>query len=261
VITKTFCTIAYKQDPIEEVLERLAAIGWDAAEIIGNHIKEKTDAELAELRALAKDRGIGIEVVSPYFWLTQSDELRRESMEIARRTIEQARILGCPKIRTFPDAGPTGIGSDVATEEHWAQAVACLREITSWAPDLKFVVETHGKTLADVPDATLRLLGEVGADNLRINYQVESPGTLLPYYETYRPFLSHVHLHNVDSEGKACALESGVIDLPALFHRLLEDGYRESVAVEYCWKGIPWEWAETSYEFLAKHLEEDPGGG
>lgn len=116
------------------------------------------------------------------------------------------------------------------------------------------VVETHPLTLADVPGSALQLLDKVGAENLKILYQPTAPETLIPYYERYLPHIRHLHLQNQDSEGKHMWLEDGVLDLTSFAQRLKQDGYNDSVSVEYCWKGVTWDRAESAYGFLAPHL-------
>jgi len=246
-----FCSIAFRNDPIETIVPRLAKLGYDAVEIWANHLQGYDTAQLAILRSQADEAGIGIEVVSPYLWLTQTEELLIESMDIARRTVEQARQLGCRKIRTFTDSGPTGIGSAVATPAQRATAVQALKEITAMAPDLRFVVETHPLTLADLPESTLKLLDEVGAPNLRVLYQ-PSPGSLFEAYDLLKPHIEHMHLQNVTETGKMVWLEEGVMDLCGFLKQVRRDGYSDSISVEYCWGGVKWERAETAREFVAK---------
>jgi sugar phosphate isomerase/epimerase len=80
-------------------------------------------AQLDAARAAAAEAGIGIVGVSPYFWLAQDEELLERSFAIAA-----ARRLGARFIRTFTDAGPTGIGSHAATPQHWETTVQALQK-------------------------------------------------------------------------------------------------------------------------------------
>lgn len=254
MITISCCSIGFREELIEAIIPRLARIGYDAVEIWGNHIDGKSDSELRDIRALAAQHKLKIEVISPYFWLTQNQKLLEKSMGIAERFVHYAQVLGCPKIRTFTDAGPTGIGSDVATPEHWATAIRALKTITALDRNILFVVEIHEKTLADTAESTMRLLDAVGAPNLKILYH-PAPATILKNYELLKTNIRHMHLINQDAAGKATWFESGVMDYPALFKTLVQDGYAHSVSVEYCWQNLPWDRAESAYKYLARYLK------
>lgn len=245
-----FCSIAFRDQPIEDLLPRLGDLGYDAVEVWGRHLDGRSDDALRALRAAVEREGLGVEVISPYLWLTQTPALLTESLGIAERTIHQARLLGAPKIRTFTDSGPTGIGSAAATPAQRATAVSALRRITAMAPDLRFVVETHEKTLADSVDSTLRLLDEVGAPNLKVLYQPTSAATLLEDYERLRPHVEHLHAQNQTADGAHTWLEDGVMDWRGLLRRLRADGYAGSLSVEYCWKGATWERAASAIAYL-----------
>ncbi len=245
-----FCSIAFRGTPIEEIVTRLAKIGYDAVEIWWKHIESRSDSELRDLRKLAADQGIGIEVISPYFWLTQNRDLYDRSIETAGLAIKAARALGCPKIRTFTDAGPTGIGSDVATEEHWDHAVRALQEITHTASDLLFPVETHANTLADTPDSVLGLIERVGAPNLKVLYQAMDENSMIAEFDQLREHIAHIHIQNHDAEGTHGPIEEGVVDIAGLLEHARSTGYRGSLSVEYCHKGATWDQAESAIQWL-----------
>src|SRR5688500_3442800 len=120
-ITLSFCSIAFRNEPIEDVVPRLAAIGYDAVEVFGAHVEKKTPDELKALRSLAENANIRLLVVAPYFILTRTRQHFDETMQIAERTAHAAKLLGASKIRTFTDVAGDGIGSDVATPAHWDQ--------------------------------------------------------------------------------------------------------------------------------------------
>jgi 3-dehydroshikimate dehydratase len=135
-IKRCFCTIAFRDETIQDIIPKIAEIGYDGIEIWGGHIEDKSDEQLLVIRMLAKRHNLSIECLSPYFWFTNSKELHDESLRRAARFVHYCQILECPKIRTFTDAGPTGIGSDVATEEHWQTAVTALQTICDYDPDI-----------------------------------------------------------------------------------------------------------------------------
>ncbi|MDF3128875.1 sugar phosphate isomerase/epimerase [Kiritimatiellaeota bacterium B1221] len=232
----TFCSLAFREKPIEALLPWVAKTGFDAIEILGGQLEGLSDSALLALKDQAQDCGVEILSVAPYLWLTQNEELRKESMEIAHKTIHQARTLGAKKIRTFTDSGPTGIGSDVATPEHWEQAVTALKTITASAPELRFVVETHAKTLADTAQSAERLLQKVSAHNLKLLFQ-PGPHFWIAEFDQLFSEIEHMHLHNINETGAGCALMEGVLDFKTFLQAVKTRGYAHSIALEYCWRG------------------------
>ena len=251
--TVCFCSIAFRDRPLTEIIPLLAAAGYDGVEIWANHLDGIRDAELDDLRLLANDHGVQPTVIAPYFWLTRDlPELLEESYRIAERSVAQARRLGASRIRTFVDAGGDGIGSAVATADHWNRAVAALQRITALAPELLFVVETHSWTLADTPASTLRLLERVGAPNLVVNYQPDG-GDPMPGYRLLRPHIRHLHLQNPAAADAPGYLEEGTSPLLPLLAALRQDGYTGTLSVEYCWKGVEPARAASARAWLAQH--------
>lgn len=247
------CTIACREEPLESQLPKLAAAGYDGVEVWFKHVEGRTDGELDALREQARRLKLDFEVVAPYWWLTQTPELLEETGRIVERAIRSARRLGAPKIRTFTDSGPTGIGSDRATPEHWRTAIEALRRICGGAPDLRFVVETHGQTLADTPETTERLMREAALPNLRVNFQ-PSRQFDLGAYRRLRPWIEHMHFHNLTADGEGTWLDAGIYDLGNLIAAIARDGYSHSLSVEYCFKGATWERIAAARAFVAKYV-------
>lgn len=249
------CTIAYRNIDVREVIPHAAKVGFDEIEIIYKQVEGKTDAELDAIRHCAEDHGLTISGVAPYFWFTQDEKLWRESMDIARRSIHIARRLGARMIRTFTDAGPTGIGSNVATEEQWTTAVRSLQDITEWAPDLTFAVETHEKTLADNPLSCLKLKRLVGADNLKFIYQAFDNGDLVGDYEVLKADVRQVHLNPHIGNRPEGDLDNCGIDYAALLQHLAATGYGHSIAVEFCKEGeANWDRIQRTYDWCNDQL-------
>lgn len=242
-----FCTIAFRNHDVRDVIRRAAEIGYDEVEIIGKHLDGKTDAELDEIRETARQAGIGISGVSPYLWLTQNEELLKESMAIAERFSAMARRLGARMIRTFTDAGPTGIGSDVATDAHWKIAVESLKKITAMAPEIMYAVETHHKTLADTPETCNRLLKEVNSPNLQLIYQPFTKGNITEDFLKIEGNVRHVHLNPHIGTNPDGGLANCGLDYAALLKFLGERNFPYSCAVEYCC-------AEGDWDVLTKTL-------
>lgn len=253
------CTIAYRNIDVREILPEAARIGYEEVEIIAKQVEGKSDAELDAIRACAEEAGIGISGIAPYFWFTQDQKLFDESMQIAERTIHVARRLGARMIRTFTDAGPTGIGSDVATEQQWRTAVGALQQITAMAPELLFSVETHAKTLADNAQSALRLKERVGADNLVFTYQAFGNGErLLEDYDRLKEHVRQVHLNPHIGPNAGADLDQCGIDYAGLIQKLVAEGYPHAYAVEFCKEGeASWDRIARTYQWCRQ--QEDIG--
>ena len=254
-ITCCFCSIAFRDEDLKDIIPRLAVIGYDGVEVWGNHVEGKSDDELRAIKAIADEHKISIEVLSPYWWLTNSEELLNETIDRAKRFVHYARLLGCPKIRTFTDSGPTGIGSDVATETHWDIAVSSLQDICKFAPDMLFTVERHAKTLADTIESAEQLIKRVDRDNLKLIYHLpNTENDMIGEFDRALPHVRHIHCQNTGDEKHPGYVEVGTADLPSFFQHIHEQGYAHSLSVEYCFKGATWERAQSAYDYLKTHM-------
>jgi sugar phosphate isomerase/epimerase len=179
-------------------------------------------------------------------------------MQTASRSVEIARILGIPKIRTFTDAGPDALPSEKAAEAQWAQCIKGLREIAAMAPELDFVVETHNNSLANSVQSCRRIIRETNVPNLHLNFQHTAEFLRDGYmasFDALFPWITHMHLAQAGRDhGDSWMETEGLIDFPALFRHLKEKDYRGTFSIEYCWQNIPWERAESAFQYVRKLL-------
>lgn len=252
------CSLAFRDEPIEDVVRKYAAIGFDAIEIMQRQIQDHSNDALKSLRELADGAGIKVLVIAPYFILTRGQPHYDETMQIAEATIKAAHILGATKVRTFTDVAHDGIGSDIATESHWEHAVAGLKKITAMDRSLEFVVETHPHTLADTVEASEKLLSRVEAPNLKLNFQPTPPMVrfgLLKAFDRLQPHIAHMHLHQINAEGVPTYLDSpGEVDMPGFIAHIRHRGFDESISVEYCWKNVLWDRMQPAHDVMRKWL-------
>ncbi len=257
-VSLTLCSIAFRNDPIEDVVARAAQTGFDGVEVFFGQIQDHDDDALAHLRRVADEHKIALPVISPYFAFTRGQKEYDDALATADRAIHAASILGATKIRTFTDVANTGIGSDIATDAHWDQCVAGLRALTAKAPHIQFVVETHAHTLADTVATTLELLDRVGAANLKVLYQpttFHKTEGVDASFDALRPHIAHLHVQQAGTAaGPGWIEDEGELDYPAFFQRLLASGYRDTLSLEYCFKGATWQRVASGHAFLARHL-------
>jgi len=255
-----FCSIAYRNEPLEQIIPRLAKIGYDGIEVFFQHVQDRDAASLASLRRLADDNGIALFTVSPYFAFTRGQKEYDDSIETAKKAVAVAQALGVKKIRTFVDVANTGLASANATSALWEQAMRGLRTITALDRDLEFVVETHEYTLADTVPTTQRLMKETDAPNLKINFQANEEFRKFGVnaaFDALQPWISHMHVAQITPDHADGYVENaGELDIVDFIGHIKRAGYSGSMSVEYCWQNVPAERAETAYRFLAPLLGE-----
>lgn len=249
-----FSSIAFRNEPIESVLPKLARLGYDGVEIWSGHLRGRQREELAAIRRTAEEHGLRIAVLAPVFRVTREiPDLIEESFSTAGRMVLVARSLagphGLPMVRTLVDAGEGSIGSAAASPAQWSRAVQALRRITALDPELVYVLETRRDTLADRPEPALRLLAEVGAANLRISYE-PGDGDPLPAWRALRDSVRHLHLHCQPTIGRSGYLEDGGHRLAELVAALRDDGYAGTLSVEYRGQDVAWERAASARAWL-----------
>ena len=132
------------------------------------------NADLKWLKGIMDAHHLEIVQICPYFDFTTSSETWEQSIRDAERYIEYAIQLGGPFIRTY-----TGnVGSADATAEQWDTCVNGLQRICEMGipHGIVFPLETHqvihsGPNLTDTSPTTLKLLADVGMENLTVNIQ------------------------------------------------------------------------------------------
>ena len=253
-----FCSIAFRNEPLEQIIPRLAGIGYDGVELFFAHVEGRDNTALKSLRHLADHHGIRLPVFSPYFSFTRGPAEYDQTLKTAARAVEIAHILGATKIRTFTDVGPDGLASEQATPAHWQQAVRGLQAVTALDRGIEFVVETHERTLADTVETTRRLLDEVAAPNLKVNFQAcegfRRYGVDAAFV-ALAPWITHMHLQQVTPVHTDGWVENaGAIDFPEFIGHVKAASYRGSMSVEYTWQGVPWERAASAHRYLRSLL-------
>ena len=244
------CTIAFSEDPLEEVLDLASAVGFPAVELWGKdpHMGEPFDEKRVRgVSRMLAERGLALSVFGSYLELGVEGEIER-----AGPVLETAAALGAPIVRVW--AGNTA--SAEASEEDWTVCLRdCERACRMAEPfGLVLAVEMHGGSLADMAGAALRVVEEVGAPDLKLNFQVSYPPEEEDPYERVRkvaPWVVNVHVQNFirDDEGawKWCLIEEGCVDYREILPPLKEAGFDGYFEVEFVKEP-----AESKRQFLEK---------
>ncbi len=259
----SLCSIRFREEPIEEVVERTAQLGYDGTEIVIDHVEDylKRKGELASLRDFVHSKGLEIPIIAPAFNFTGTKEELEESMAKAYRCIDYAKALGAPLIRAFVSK----VGSAEATELQWEQCVSALKELATaaHAKKIAFAIETHPNQLMDTVQTTLELINRVNSPGLRVLLDIwhlfnEGKADPVEALHALYPYMVHIHAKNMirRPEGnKIVYFEEGDMDYPAFLEALKKTNYDRFISVE--WFGEqPWTAAEHELAYLKRFLEK-----
>jgi sugar phosphate isomerase/epimerase len=160
-------------------------------------------------------------------------------------------------IRTY-----TGnVGSADATSEQWEACVEGLRRVCEMGRPhgIVFPLETHqvihsGPNLTDTSATTLRLLEEVGMDNLTVNLQ--TPLLEETVFETAERLGRHtimLHAHNwIGAWPRLTFLDEGDVDFTAFMRVLKGQGFDGYISIEHGSHHPPYETAEHEIKYLKR---------
>ena len=251
-----FCTLVFgnTQADMEAAIPRLAEMGYDGLEFWEQYL---SDADLGWLRGAVDAHRLEIVQICPYFDFTTSSETWNRSIRDAERYIGYARELDTPYIRTY-----TGnVGSADATEAQWRACVEGLRKICEMGKphSIVFPLETHqvihtGPNLTDTSASTLRLLEEVGMDNLKVNLQTPLLDESVFYTaEQLGEHVIHLHAHNwIGNWKKRTFLDSGDVDFTAFVKVLKDRGFDGYISIEHGNHHPPYETAAHEIRYLKR---------
>lgn len=206
-----------------------------------------------EVARMCQDVGLGVYSYGSYYQLGQS---RGEGPDFAV-VLETARNLGTDMIRVW--AGR--VGSAQADSVHRDQIVSEAREIADLSAkagvDISF--EFHGDTLTDTAESALRLVEEVGRDNVFTYWQ---PPLNADFKEKKRslctilPHLSNVHVFHWTSDQESLLrwpLQDGIQQWREYIDIIKTTGREHALMLEYVKDDSPMQFLQDA-ETLKRNL-------
>ena len=255
-----FCTNVFgnTKEAMAEAIPRLAEMGYDGLEFWEQYLAE---ADLSWLRDFMDAHKLEIVQICPYFDFTEGKAKWDESLKIAERYVGYSLQLGRPMIRTY-----TGnVGSADATKEQWDACVDGLQSICEMGKPhgIIFALETHqvihsGPNLTDTSDSTLKLLADVGQDNLKLNLQTPLVNESITFSaEQLGEHVIHLHAHNwiigwPAAGGRLTFLDSGDEDFAEFVRVLKSKGFDGYISIEHGSHHPPYETAEHEIKYLKR---------
>ena len=255
----SFCTNAFGNDQAdqEKAIPYLAELGYDGIELWQQYL---CNADLGWVRSIADGHDLEIVQICPYFDFTTSQDTWDQSIRDAETFIEYAVELDCPFIRTY-----TGnVGSADATVAQWDACVRGMRRICEMgaAYNIVFPLETHqvihhGPNLTDTSPSTLKLLDDVGMENLTVNLQTPLVGeSVFHTVDQLGKHVVHLHAHNwVGGWPSLTFLDAGDVDFTAFIRRLQHKGFDGYISIEHGSHHPPYETAAHEIAYLKQLID------
>jgi L-ribulose-5-phosphate 3-epimerase len=251
---------------LEQALRLFGEASLDGAEVIWQDGYGAAISESQYLRDARRARdvsdalGVPILVLTPYvIGLNHPDETRRrEAVGAFGRCLETAEIVGASKIRVY--AGQY-LDDDVADAEIMrAKLVESLTQLgpQAAAAGVVLCVENHFGTMAVSAAETAALVRDVGHPNVGILY--DQANLAFTHCEDYPQAIAlhgdavrHVHakdlvfldreapirakqVHRLDPDSRTVrskVIGEGVLPWPAILSTLMQNGYDDTVSIEY----------------------------
>jgi 3-dehydroshikimate dehydratase len=167
-LTPGLCSVTLRDKTIGEVVEIAAGAGLAGIEW-GTDVHIRDEASAEEARTATRAAGLEVLSLGSYYRVGSGAGAGSGSGVGFEDVAELAVRLGAPRIRVW--AG--GQGSADADSSVWTAVVQDAQRIAGVAADrgVDVAFEYHGGTLTDTPDTTLKLLEQVGRDNVRTYWQ------------------------------------------------------------------------------------------
>ena len=244
------CTIAFREKPLEEVVNIAADYGFDGIEIWGKepHMPPNFDAEYVQkVRAMVLAKGLSVSALGSYVnplmpWYQRHLE---EAFKIAQG-------LRTNLVRIWPGGGP----SKTISPDDKRMINFRLTSLTQWAQfrQLTLGLEMHNNNLSDSIDSTLELVKNVELPALKTYYQpfFGSNGDD-PYDAAQKlaPYIVNVHAQNADASGNGCPIADGVVDYAKVIEILNSHRYEGYLEVEFVHGADKLEALQRDRDYLA----------
>ena len=218
---------------LEELLTSVATAGFDALEVWQNHVALLDRGGLDSLAERAESLGLAIPVVGMYPRFHLEGRERDAELDRLEAMLGIMDALGTDVLKIMPGT----LASAEMTPELWDRLVGFAREMLDRTRpgNITIPCETHGKTVADDPDALLRFFEAVGSDRLKVCWQpldFEDTQAALELYDRLAPHVTHLHLQGRRG-GEMDLLEAADIDYARVLGHIFAGGFDGYVSIEF----------------------------
>lgn len=168
MIRPGLCSVTFRDLDVGAVVGHAAAAGLECIEWAGDAHVPPGDVEAAtRARELTEQEGLAVASLGSYLRFEDDDE--EASRAEGEAVLATASALGAPRVRVW--AGRTG-SADVPAGDR-ARLVGRIQRFADAAAahGIDVGLEFHGRTLTDEIGSTLRLLDEIGRENVLSYWQ------------------------------------------------------------------------------------------
>ncbi|MCW4459152.1 sugar phosphate isomerase/epimerase [Microbacterium sp. MPKO10] len=248
----------------DDMFTQIEDVGFSLAELADSHVRpaDLTSSRRDEFLSIARAHGVGIPSVHLQRQSVIMAGHEERNLEYAHRTIDAAAEWGMEVFSTglhqpFNDAqkkalwfwtaqGPT----DPDDPEVWNAAVTRLRELGRHAADvgLRMSLELYEDTYLGTADSAVRLVEEIGLDNVGLNPDVANLIRLHRPVEDWRelfaktlPYANYMHVKNYTrdeasdlswSTSVPSTMEAGLINYRQVFRDAIALGFDGIILME-----------------------------
>jgi len=232
-VKTALCTIAFKEKPVEEVLDLAVEHGLDGVEIWGKepHMGERFDSARVEaLRRAIEQRGLDVSACGSYV-----KPLTDDYDEACQAALDTTEALGANTCRIWSGGG----ASKDVTDDVYRATVDALKPFCAQAAerDIILAFEFHDNSITDNARGTVQLIRDVGAPNLKCYYQPSRrEGADDPYEaaEIVGPYVVNAHCQNYDLEtGSRTRVADGFVDYHRVAGILARHGFDGYLEIEF----------------------------
>jgi sugar phosphate isomerase/epimerase len=258
-----FMTFSTPQLTWAEVLDTAKRFGYDGVEprLDAKHRHgvevAAPDEQRVAIRALAAEKGIAIACLATS--LAFADPAKTDEMiQSARARIDLAGDLGAPAIRVFGGKIPEKV-----TREDAIELVAnSVRAVADQAAErgVALCMETHDDWCDPVQVAAV--LRRANHPAVAANWDIMHPilrggATMESAFESLKPWIRHLHVHDGGEDGKLTPIGQGKIDHRRALALLKQIKYQGFISGEW----IDWEPYETHLPRELAALKQCEGAG
>ncbi|GAB2508339.1 sugar phosphate isomerase/epimerase family protein [Paramicrobacterium agarici] len=248
----------------DDMFAQIEDVGFTLAELADSHVRpaDLSATRRDEFLAIARSHGVGIPSVHLQRQSVIMPGHEERNLDYAHRTIDAAAEWGMEVFSTglhqpFNDAQKKALWfwtaqgpKDPDDPEVWNAAVARLRELGKHAADvgLRMSLELYEDTYLGTADSAVRLVEEIGLDNVGLNPDVANLIRLHRPVEDWRelfaktlPYANYMHVKNYTrdeasdlswSTSVPSTMETGLINYRQVFRDAIALGFDGIILME-----------------------------
>lgn len=234
MIKLSCCTVCLSTMPFEEALDTIAELGLKRVEVIAlrNNGIDLDDWPAERLADAMTRRGLEMIGLYPVPIDLRSPEQRTGSNAYIRRAIETAVATGCRRV-IFPPIGPNMRD----TYDYAELAGECLDLAGAIGDrDVRICLENHYLWPLSFAEDYARLFERLDDPRVGVCFDVghyaRGGQSHEAFIERFADRIGHVHLKDLDADGKAVRFGKGAVPLRRAVEALRQAGYDGTASIE-----------------------------